>query len=337
MKLEKFAPFIDFKPDTENVDDQESLGSCVAHAGQTALEIAFSRAGKPIDLSRMYLYYYVQQEAGTLGTTGGGWPTQLGSILANWGCAREAVWPYGDALLAVPPSALAGSDAKLNFPDGSTDFKKLEGLRGIKQALNRGQPVILTMYVHPGFVNLNGNNWREHDWDIEGMPVGVHATVLMGDSEADGRFLGENSWGPKWGGDGGFFGIKYEHIDNTKCVLEAYAFTRLPVPSIDVPGYQREDPATFDPATQLLTIPSIGYNSPDLGNGTLYGVTIKLKDPGKLTVNDPNWPGAEQAYFLPSVGGKRYLGLPKVSFQGQTYDNVVLVNPDFDLVSIEGV
>jgi hypothetical protein len=240
----------------------------------------------------------------------------------------------------VEPSAVAQSEARLNFPEGSTAFRKLNGLYGIKQALNRGQPAIITMYVHPGLVGLRGENWKEHAWDIEAMPVGLHAVCLIGYDDATGRFLAENSWGSVWA-DGGFFGIPYEYL-SPKCVLEAYAFTKLPVPFVDVEGYQRQDPCEFDPATGLLTIPSINYLIAGV-NGTAIGVTLKLKDPGQLAVNSPRWAGGDDAdacYFLPEVKlsnrTERHLGLGRVKFQGQEFSNVVLINPDFELVSVEG-
>jgi len=148
-------------------------------------------------------------------------------------------------------------------------------------------------------------------------------------------YLLRNSWGPNWG-DGGFCGVPEDYFFNGKCILEAYAFTKLPVPFIPVPEYVPEDPATFYPDTQLLTIPSIAFNGLNIGNGMLYGVTIKLKNYAKLTVNDPNWPGSETAYYLPSVNKKHYLGFPKVLFNGQVFENVVLLDPDFDLVSVAG-
>lgn len=135
MQQEVFAPAIDFRPDTESVDDQKALGSCVAHAGQTALEISWERAGKPTDLSRMYLYYWVQKLSGTLGQSGA-YTGQIGNAIADAGICLEATYPYDVSREGREPPIGAMEEARALVPAGSTEFAPVNGLRGIKRALN---------------------------------------------------------------------------------------------------------------------------------------------------------------------------------------------------------
>jgi hypothetical protein len=331
MILEKFVKEIDFKPYSETVDNQRRLGSCVAFGTQNGLEVAFKRAGITINFSPMDLYYYVQKYAGTLGTTDGGRPDQIGEIVKNHGVCLEQTWPYHESLLGIKPSVAAQEEGKRLFPDGTVEFKQLNGVRGIKQALNRGQPVYMGMVIQDGFQRLQGKNWREHEWDVNQPAIGLHLTCCIGYSDDDNRFLSENSWGPDWG-DGGYYGCKYEYVG--KSVITAYTFTKLPVPIIPVEGYIPESIPLFDSATGRLEIPSIAYAPGGLvGGKRLVNVILQLYSIENLIVDDVNWV-SDESYYIHNVGGKgqRRLGLSKLEYMGTIYDKVTVINPVFDLI-----
>jgi hypothetical protein len=157
MTQERFPVAVDMKAYTEYVDDQKQYGSCVAHAGQTALELMFARAGKPIDLSRMYLYYYVQKEAGTLGTFDGGYTGTLGAIISNYGCCLESTWTYDANKVGTAPDVLARAEGKNLFPNPCT-FKSVGDVDGIKRSVAQGYPVVITIPVHDGFYGLGNKD-----------------------------------------------------------------------------------------------------------------------------------------------------------------------------------
>lgn len=334
MQLEKLAPAIDMKPDTERVDDQELFGSCVAHAGQSTIETMYHRAGKPTDFSRMYLYYYVQERAGTLGTTSGGYTSQLGSIFAESGACLETTWQYDKNLLGVQPSEAAKAEARAMFPEGSTEFRRINGLADIKRALNQGKPVCITMYVHIGFYYL-GNNWRTHQWDTSGNAVGLHAVSVIGYDDAAQRLLVENSWGPTFG-DGGFFGIPYDPQTFRQTVIDGYIFDQLPVDIIPVPEYVPEDLPEFFPETSVLTIPSLSFYPGNWAGPSFHqGVVIKILDPGILTANSPRVVADSGNYFLfeTEISHEQHLALPKVKLGGEVYNNVLMIGGKYELIS----
>lgn len=331
MILEKFARKIDFKPYSETVDNQRRMGSCVAFGGQTGLEVAFKRAGITINLSPMDLYYHVQKYAGTLGTADGGRPDQLGEIVKNHGVCLEQTWPYQEYLLGIQPSLAARQEAKALFPDGTVEYQQLNGLRGIKQALNKGQPVYLGMAIQDSFHRLQGKNWRLHEWDVTQPTTALHLVCAIGYDENYGRILTENSWGPSWG-DGGYFGIPYDYVG--KSVISAYTFTKLPVDIIPVDGYIPESVPFFDTSTGRLEIPSIDYSPGGLvGGKRLVNVIMQLSSVEKLINNDPNWTG-DVNYYIHSVGGRgqRRLGLAKLEYMGIVYEKVTVINPVFELL-----
>ena len=62
--------YVDLIPAINEVENQERTSSCTAQAGASALEIAYSRAGSPVDLSRLYLYWYIRDLGGFKGDKG---------------------------------------------------------------------------------------------------------------------------------------------------------------------------------------------------------------------------------------------------------------------------
>jgi hypothetical protein len=280
----------------------------------------------------MFLYYYVQKYSNTLGTVDGGRPAHLGMILKDHGVCRESTWPYAYESLGQIPSATAIAEAKLQFPDGSIEFKQLT-LRGVKQALNRGQVVGFAMLMHESLEKLKGTNWREHSWNTEDPTIGLHFVTCIGYDDEAGRFLCENSWGSRWA-DGGFFGIPYEYF-GIRSVLQAYAFTKLPVPFVPVPEYQPEGPVEFDPATGLLTIPSVDYYAGNVGSAYLQGLTLKLHSPGDISIEGTRYVDSELPYYIAKGSkGQRLLGFPSVTIGDTVYKRVLLTNPDFSIESI---
>lgn len=334
MQLEVLATEIDMRPETESVDDQKSMGSCVAHAGQTALEICFARAGQPTDLSRMYLYYFVQLASGTLGQSGAH-TGQLGKAVEDGGVCKEVTFPYFVDREGWEPTVAAEAEAREMFPKGSTSFTRVQGLKGIKQALNRGMPVMITMYVHFSMMYMLGKDWRKHEWDIKQTPLGLHAVTVIGYDDAAGRLLCENSWGSKYG-DGGFFGIRYDYV-NPWLVLDSFAFDKLPVPLVQAPGYIPEDPAKFDPETGILTLPTIRIYLPDLAGAIDYKrVAVRITKLGRLKVDDPDWtPDATNYFMYKFMSTDQVLVLPIVIADGGTYKHVTLTNAEYEILAGE--
>lgn len=332
MQVEKLAASIDFRPNTETVDDQKRLGSCVAHAGQTAIEITYERAGRRVDLSRMYLYYFVQQTGGTLGTDGGGYTSMLGRIVNSAGVCLETTWPYDENQLGQMPSVAASTEARNLFPAGCADYSSVGGLVGIKRALNRGQPCPLTMFVHDDFMAL-GKDWRLHSWDVSTNPVGLHAVCVIGYDDAAKRLLCENSWGSGWG-DGGFFGIPYDYFQRG-VIVDAYSFTRLPVPAIPVQAFQEAGIAEFKDG--ILEIPYLFFTPGGL-SGAVYAkaVVLRIKAPGAISFGSDAFSKTLKTDYLNMstiIGGERHLGLHKVRVGDAVYEKVLLIGPDLELIS----
>lgn len=341
MILEQLVPSLDFKPDTESVENQRGLGSCVAQAGATALEIAYKRAGVPTNFSQMFLYYYIQKDAGTLGTAGGGYPGSLAPILSAHGCCTEADWPYDESLLGQEPSTDARARAKqvVNTPVTMYGIGAMpESVLMIKRHLNMGRPVIIG--INPGGILTikSGTPWREHTWDTTLRSDSGHAVTIIGYDDAAQRFLVENSWGPKWA-DGGFYGMPYEYFalngDNVQ-VVSAFSFNKLPVPDVPVDGYVPYGPATFDSRTNIIEVPQLAWFQSAFGGPRYHkNVTAKVLDAGAISKDSERfrkW-GMNYVEFAPFMDDNRYIGFPELVVDGVPHQNVMLTNPKIELIN----
>ena len=205
---------IDLKPDVYAVLNQATTNSCTANAGTSALELMYNLNKTPIDLSRLFLYWYERQLEGISGDSGAQ-PVGIGLALSQYGICTEATWPFvvGNVNLAPPAAAVAEAAAyKIN------SYAQLGlNIKTIKNALAQNIPVLLTMNVHSGFEILTGA-WTTHTWNTvtsaTNPVMGSHEVLVIGYDDASQRLLLENSWGPTWG-DGGFFGMPYDMVDTT--------------------------------------------------------------------------------------------------------------------------
>lgn len=204
---------VDLKADVFELEDQGVLGTCTANAGCSALELLYNKRGTPVDLSRLFVYWYARK-LGNLTGDSGAYPRDLCKALKSYGVCYEKNWLYNVTNLEKEPGTDIIKEAeqfKILSYERIIDNKLLQ----VKAALAAGIPVLLTMQVHSGFEKLS-KNWKEHNWDYitsQDNPLkGYHAVLIIGYDDESGRLLVENSWGPYWA-DGGFFGIPYDMID----------------------------------------------------------------------------------------------------------------------------
>ena len=220
---------VDLKPFVYEVEDQRSFGSCTANAGCSALELLYKKIGKPVDLSRLYLYFYTRQLGG-ITTDIGAYPRDIGKALLTYGVPQEKLWDYSQNNLNLHPTPeidLQASKFKI------VSYEQIVGnkLSQIKNALAQDIPVLLTIFIHDSFSRLSGP-WKTHSWDYTttlANPIrGGHEILIIGYDDVSQRLLVENSWGSTWG-DGGFFGIPY-----AMCESESFGELWTLTPNYDI-------------------------------------------------------------------------------------------------------
>lgn len=205
---------VDLKPYVFEVEDQGVLGTCTANAGCSALELLYKKNNTPVDLSRLFVYWY-SRKLGNLTGDSGAYPRDLCKALKNYGVCYEKNWIYQVENLEKEPTTDLLIEAE-QFKILSYEQIVNNKLTQIKAALAQNIPVLLTMQVHKGFNKL-GKNWKEHTWDWTTSDVnpleGWHEVLIIGYDDNSRHLLVENSWGPHWA-DGGFFGIPYSMVDS---------------------------------------------------------------------------------------------------------------------------
>jgi C1A family cysteine protease len=206
----------DLRPYSSPRHDQGQTGSCVAQSVVKALEnlerqqlcrqrgIDPSQLG-PDDhknLSVLALYYLcrekmqpsrVREDAGTF--------VHLAcDCLRLFGVCAEEEWPYDPAKVFEGPSIMALRDAFLHKISAYYRMTNTgqERVNSVIDALRANHPVVYGTDVGDNWMNYSkGQVLQRPDTS-----AGGHATHLVGWDEQRGVFIGENSWGTRWGDNG---------------------------------------------------------------------------------------------------------------------------------------
>jgi C1A family cysteine protease len=201
------------------VEDQDSIGSCTAHAGVGLIEYYERRAfGRHLDASRLFLYKVARNLLHWKGDTGA-WLRTTMKAMVLFGVPPEEYWPYDISKYDKEPNAFCYAFAqnyqsiryyRLDTPNLKTD-KLLSRLQGFLAA---GYPLMFGFTVY-NFGNKNG------DIDFPGpndSTQGGHAVMAVGydNSRKIGKEKGavkiRNSWGTDWG-QGGYGWLPYRYIE----------------------------------------------------------------------------------------------------------------------------
>lgn len=224
---------VDLRTYVPIIEDQLTLGSCVANSVCHALELMTDRAGEYECLSRLFEYYTTRDLENRIGQEGSSLRDAL-KAANKYGICLESEWPYAIDQENIKPSDPAYVSAKtrlvesyeavplstLDNPIGYWDM-----ISNIKAALAEGFPVMIAIVVNNTIFNLTGpvaqQNYMERDPATgQDYPIaGNHAVVLVGYNDEGSYFIFENSWGTGWG-DNGYGALKYGVIGGI--ILEAW-------------------------------------------------------------------------------------------------------------------
>ena len=240
-----FPDKCDLKPDVYEIEDQLSIGSCVANAFVGACEHLLKSHSTAQSLSRLFPYYNGRVKLEN--QTGEGMQPRDGAkALNHWGTPPESLYPYDitqenvepgpDIYTAALPFMVTRYEriptpawGEVHTSDWAAQFEL-----AVKSALSEGLPVVVATKVGEQIRHLTGP-WQSHKMSPVDMPmrnnpgIGNHMTMLIGyDSTIQnpcpgmiqpGSWLDQNSWGTTYG-DGGFFGFPFATMSED--VMEAY-------------------------------------------------------------------------------------------------------------------
>jgi C1A family cysteine protease len=204
------------------IEDQQSIGSCTAHAGVGMLEYYQRRAfGKHIDASRLFLYKVTRNLLGWTGDTGA-YLRDTMKAMVMCGVPPEHYWLYDITKYDEEPSAflyaLGDNFEAVKYyrldPAGSTRAQRLEA---IKTYLAAGLPSMFGFTVYSS-IPATGDGKGEIPFPKSGDTVqGGHAVLTVGYDDgkkigsSKGALLIRNSWGTGWGA-AGYGWLPYNYV-----------------------------------------------------------------------------------------------------------------------------
>ena len=217
---------VDLRANCSAVDDQGDLGSCTGNAIAGIVEYLDRKAGKNIDVSRLFIYYEERVLIGTVSYDSGAYIRDGIKVLNKKGAPLETIWPYSINKFATKPNLLSYTDAARRK---AGTYEKVLNFNGVKNALARGFPVVVGFDVYESFYNIGSNGIMPYPNVNREQLLGGHAVAIVGYNDNTQRFIVRNSWGTNWA-DRGYFYMPYRVIQNTSMSSDFWIITSVSNP-----------------------------------------------------------------------------------------------------------
>jgi C1A family cysteine protease len=212
------------------VEDQETLGSCTAHAVVGMLEYMMRRGlGEHTDLSRLFLYKVTRRLLGWTGDTGAHIRTTIKAAVA-FGTPPEEHCPYDVDRYDEEPEAFLYSYADnfkaLNYArldlynaSGQQTLDALKRTLGARLVVAFGFPVYSSMTESPyvPYPTLKDKLQGGHAVLAVGYDDNVVIEDGAGNKTKEGCLIFRNSWGADWG-ENGYGYLPYKYVENALAV-----------------------------------------------------------------------------------------------------------------------
>lgn len=203
---------VDLRNFCSSIENQGQLGSCTGNAIAGAIEYLDKKNNRPIDVSRLYIYYFERLLEGTVNYDSGAYIRDGIKATYYYGAPSETLWPYDISKFRTMPSKAALDDGQKRKV---TLYERVSDLNGCLTALANQFPIIIGFKVYSSFesreTTLTGimhyPNTRTEQL------LGGHAVLLVGYDKRRQVFIARNSWGPYWG-DHGYFYMPFSVIND---------------------------------------------------------------------------------------------------------------------------
>ena len=214
--IDNLPPSVDLRPNMPPIYDQKQLSSCTANAICAAVQFDKKKQGLPdADQfpSRLFVYYNERDIEGSVNEDGGASIRDGIKSIASQGVCSEGIWPYLEENVFTKPTDEAYNVAKTHL---AVQYHSVnQDLNQLKACLTEGYPIVCGIMLYSQFESQeaakNGIITMPQNGD---QCLGGHAVQICGYNDDTQQFTMRNSWGPDWGGNGGYFFIPYQYITN---------------------------------------------------------------------------------------------------------------------------
>lgn len=211
---------VDLRTQTPPVLDQGDLGSCTSQAISNAYlfeETKQKIVGQFLP-SRLFVYYNERVLEGTVKYDSGAEIRTGFKTIGSQGVCPETEWPYVISKFRTrPPTATYTHAVKHKV----LQYSRLnQTLTDMKNCLANGYPFVFGFAVYSSFLSsaVSKTGVVPSPGKRETM-LGGHAVLCVGYSDAQSRFICQNSWGTSWG-DKGYFIIPYSYLTNSNLAAD---------------------------------------------------------------------------------------------------------------------
>jgi C1A family cysteine protease len=210
QKKIELPEYLDLRENDSTIENQGSIGSCVANAIATAYELMVRKLypDKFAELSRLFIYYNSRLFNNSIKEDSGTYIRDGLKSASRYGICSENLWPYIVDNFDKQPSPKCYVDASQRL---ITRYEVLYTLRDMLEIINDQRPIIVSMYIYRGFMNMDVMKSVVRMPNDSEQNIGSHAVVLVGYDLKRQLFLAQNSFGTSWG-DNGYFWIPFEYI-----------------------------------------------------------------------------------------------------------------------------
>ena len=208
---------IDLRSKMSPVYDQGELGSCSANAITSAVEYDISGFRG----SRLFLYYNEKLIENDVAHDSGALLSDGITALLQYGICEEKFYPYSADNFKSPPSKEAYTNGLLYR--GITVKKLQNDMNIFKNCLVSGYPFVISIFIYKSFegsVAATTGFIQMPKADEENL--GGHAILICGYDDGLQCWIGQNSWGAKWG-DNGYFYLPYIYLLDSSLSSEGWS------------------------------------------------------------------------------------------------------------------
>ncbi len=218
---------VDLRANCSPIENQGNLGSCTGNAIAATIEYLYKKAKKPVDVSRLFIYYEERVLGGNVNQDSGAYIRDGIKVVNKKGAPLENLWPYNERKFAYKPTQASYVDALRRKAVG---YQRCLDFNAVKNALAIGYPVVIGFNVYESFESQIVANTGQMPFPNVNTEecLGGHAVTLVGYDDTKQKFIARNSWGAGWG-DKGYFYMPYQIIKNPSMSSDFWIITSVTI------------------------------------------------------------------------------------------------------------